>query len=155
MMLSQTGARASRRWTNSSRRDGGECTETPRDDVVIGWSAAAATLVGEIISDTQVSFDFQTMLLRLSAKDFVPVTSLDGRPKPHERNAELSCKELVPIGKAIARSISVSGATEKCVRKHCNIDEQRLERRDRARPHATTGRGVKRVSTKILNGGET
>jgi hypothetical protein len=39
--------------------------------------------------------------------------------------------------------------------KPCKIDEQRLERGDRARPHATAGRGVKRVFTKILGGGET
>ncbi len=61
----------------------------------------------------------------------------------------------MPVGKAIARSISVGGATEKRVRKPCNIDEQRLERSDRAWPHAATGRGVERVSTKILNGRET
>jgi hypothetical protein len=34
---------------------------TPSDDVVIAWSAAAATVVGEIISDTQVSFELQTI----------------------------------------------------------------------------------------------
>jgi hypothetical protein len=62
---------------------------------------------------------------------------------------------LVPVGKAIARSIGVRGATEKRVRKHCNIDEQRLERDDRARPHAAASRGVERVSTKILNRRET
>ena len=33
--VSQTGARASRRRTNLSRRDGGESAETPDDDVVI------------------------------------------------------------------------------------------------------------------------
>ena len=90
----------------------------------------------------------------MSTKGFVPVTALDERPKPLERDAELSCKGLVPVGKAIARSISVGGATEKCVRKHCNIDEQRLERRDRARPHATTGRGVEGVATEALQGRE-
>jgi hypothetical protein len=47
------------------------------------------------------------------------------------------------------------GATEKRVRKHCDIDEQRLDRGDRARPHAAPGRGVERASTKILNGRET
>jgi hypothetical protein len=61
----------------------------------------------------------------------------------------------VPVGKAISRSISVGGATEERVRKRCNIDEQRLERGDRARPHAAAGRGVERVSTKILNRRET
>jgi hypothetical protein len=61
----------------------------------------------------------------------------------------------VPVGKAIARSVSVRGATEKRVRKPCNIDEQRLARGDRARPHAAAGRGIERVSTKILNGRET
>jgi hypothetical protein len=90
----------------------------------------------------------------LSTKGFVPVTALDERPKPLERNAEFSRKGLVPVGKAITRSISVGGATEKCVRKHCNIDEQRLERRDCARPHATTGRGIKGVGTEALQGGE-
>ena len=57
----------------------------------------------------------------------------------------------MPVGKAIARSIGVRGATEKRVRKHCNIDEQRLERDDRARTHAAAGRSVERVCTKILN----
>jgi hypothetical protein len=61
----------------------------------------------------------------------------------------------VPVGKAIARSVSVGGTTEKRVRKPCNIDEQRLERGDRAWPHAAASRGVERVSTKILNGRET
>jgi hypothetical protein len=60
----------------------------------------------------------------------------------------------VLVGKAIARSISVGGATEKRVRKHCNIDEQRLERGDRARPHAPAGRGIARVATEVLEGGE-
>jgi hypothetical protein len=76
----------------------------------------------------------------LSAKDFIPVASLDGRPKPSERDAELSCKRLVSVGKAIARSIGVRCAADERVRKHCNIDEQRLERSDRARP----GCGAKR-----------
>jgi hypothetical protein len=57
MMLPQTGARASRRRTNLSRRDGGESAETPDDDVVIASSTTDATFVEEIISDTQVSFD--------------------------------------------------------------------------------------------------
>ena len=61
----------------------------------------------------------------------------------------------MPVGKAIARSISVRGATEKRVRKPCNIDEQRLERGDRARPHAAAGRDVKRVSAKILDDRDT
>ena len=61
----------------------------------------------------------------------------------------------MPVGKAIARSVSIRGATEKRVRKPSNIDEQRLERADRARPHAAAGRGIERVSTKILNGPET
>jgi hypothetical protein len=61
----------------------------------------------------------------------------------------------VPVGKAIARSIGVRGATEKRVRKPCNIDEQRLECSDRAWPHAATGCDVERISPKILNGRET
>jgi hypothetical protein len=61
----------------------------------------------------------------------------------------------VPVGKTIARPIGIGGATEKRIRNPCKIDEQRLERGDRARPHATAGRGVKRVSTKILDGRET
>jgi hypothetical protein len=61
----------------------------------------------------------------------------------------------VPVGKAIARSISVGSATEKRVRKPCNIDEQRLERGDRAWSHAAAGRCVERVSAKILNRRET
>ena len=59
------------------------------------------------------------------------------------------------VGKAIARSISIGGATEKRVGKPCRIDEQRLERGNRARPHAAAGRGVERISTKILNRRET
>ena len=63
--------------------------------------------------------------------------------------------DLVPVGKAIARSISVRCAADERVRKPCHIDEQRLERGDRARPHAAAGRGVERVCTKILNRRET
>ena len=55
------------------------------------------------------------------------------------------------MAKAIARSIGVRGATEKRTRKPCNIDEQRLERDDRARPHSAAGSDVKRVSAKILD----
>jgi hypothetical protein len=62
---------------------------------------------------------------------------------------------MVPVGKAIARSISVGGATDKRIRKPCNIAEQRLERGDCTRPHAAAGRGVDRVSAKILDGRET
>jgi hypothetical protein len=60
----------------------------------------------------------------------------------------------VPVGKAIARSVSVRGATEKRIRKPCNIDEQRLERGDRARPHAAASRGVERIATEALEAGE-
>ena len=81
--------------------------------------------------------------------------ALDWRAKPRERDAEFFRKRSVPVGKAIARSIGVGGATEKRVREHCNTDEQRLERGDRARPHAAAGRGIERVSAKVLDGRET
>jgi hypothetical protein len=61
----------------------------------------------------------------------------------------------VPVRKAITRSISVGGATKKRVRKPGNIAEQRLDRRDRARPHAAAGRCVDSISAKIFNGRET
>ena len=61
----------------------------------------------------------------------------------------------MPVRKAIARPIGVRAAAEECVRKPCKIDEQRLERRDGARPHAAAGRSIQRVSTKILDGRET
>jgi hypothetical protein len=47
------------------------------------------------------------------------------------------------------------GATEKRVGRPLRIDEQCLERRDRARPHAAAGRGIEGVSTKMFNGHET
>jgi hypothetical protein len=59
----------------------------------------------------------------MSAKDFVPLASLDGRPKPREREADFSRKRLAPVGKAIARSVSVGGATKKTRQEACNIDE--------------------------------
>ena len=61
----------------------------------------------------------------------------------------------MPLGEAIARSISVGGATEKRVGKPCHIDEQRFERGDRARPYAAAGRGIECVATKALNRRET
>src|ERR1700728_2457483 len=121
------------------------------DDDVFSNSAAAAT--GSARSFQTFSFP-STDCFRLSVQNLVPVTAVNGRPKPRERDAEFSRKRLVPVGKAIARSISVGGATEKRVRKDCNIDEQRLDRRDRARPHATTGRGIEGVVTEALQGGE-
>jgi hypothetical protein len=133
-----------------------ECARSsasPRDDDdVFANSAAAAT--GSARSFQTFRFP-STDCFRLSVQNLVPVTALNGRPKPRERDAEFSRKRLVPVGKAIAWSISVGGATEKRVRKHCNIDEQRLDRGDRARPHAAASRGVERVSTKILNRRET
>ena len=99
---------------------------SPRDDDdVFANSAAAAT--GSARSFQTFSFP-STDCFRLSVQNLVPVTAVNGRPKPRERDAEFSRKRLVPVGKAIARSISVGGATEKRVRKHCNIDEQRLDR---------------------------
>jgi hypothetical protein len=69
----------------------GESTETPSDDIIIAQSGAATTLVGEIISDSGF-FRLPNDCLRLTAKDFVPVAALDGRPKPRERDAEFSRK---------------------------------------------------------------
>src|SRR6202453_2101139 len=103
----------------------------------------------------QVRRPFIGTLPRLTAMDIVPVAALDGRPKPRKWDAEFSRKCLVPVGKAIARSISVGGAADERVRKLCNIDQQRLDRGDRARTHAAAGRCVERVSPKILNGRET
>src|ERR1700733_12870377 len=126
---------------------------SPRDDDDVSSNSAAAA-TGSARSFQTSSFP-STDCFRLSVQNLVPVTAVNGRPKPRERDAEFSRKRLVPVGKAIARSISVGGATEKRVRKHCNIDEQRLDRGDRARPHAAAGRGVERISTKILNRRET
>ena len=61
----------------------------------------------------------------------------------------------MPVGEAIARAVSVGGATEKRVRQSYNIDEQRFERGEGARPHAAAGRGIEGVFTKIFNGRET
>jgi hypothetical protein len=37
----------------------------------------------------------------LGAKDFVPVTPLDGRPKPRERDAVFFSENSVPVGEAL------------------------------------------------------
>src|ERR1700677_3440521 len=54
-------------------------------------SAAAATLVWEIIPTLRFLLTSNDCL-RLTAKDFVPVVALVGRPKPRERDAEFPRK---------------------------------------------------------------
>ena len=61
----------------------------------------------------------------------------------------------MPVGKAVARSIGVRGAAEERAEEHCDIDEQRLKRGHRARPHAAAGRGIERISAKALDGRDT
>jgi hypothetical protein len=51
-------------------------------------------------------------------------------------------------------SIGVRGADEKRAGEHCDAGEQCLERGDRVRPHSTSSRGIERVETKALDGGE-
>jgi hypothetical protein len=61
-MLSQTGARASRRRTNLSRRETAKAQKRLTTSSLPSQPQLAAISVEEIISDTQVSFDVQTML---------------------------------------------------------------------------------------------
>ena len=55
---------------------------------------------------------------------------------------------------AIARSIGVRGAAEDCARERRHGREQRLERSDRARPHAPARCRVERIDAKTLDGGD-
>ena len=55
---------------------------------------------------------------------------------------------------AIARSIGVRGAAEECARERRHGCEQRLERGDRARPHAPAACRVERIGAKTLDGGD-
>ena len=63
-----------------------------------------------------------------------------------------SRKRSVAVCEAVARSIGVRGAAEKRAGEHCDAGEQRLERGDRARPHAAARRGVERVPAEALDG---
>ena len=55
---------------------------------------------------------------------------------------------------AIAWSIGVRCAAEECAGERRHRCEQRLERGDRARPHAPAACRVDRIGAKILDGGD-
>src|ERR1700733_13510020 len=93
-------------------------------------------------------------MLRAGAKDLIPVAAFDWRPKPCERHAEFFRERSVAFREAIARSIGVRGAAEECARERRHGCEQRLERGDRARPHAPAARRVERIGAKTLDGGD-
>src|SRR5580704_8303081 len=93
-------------------------------------------------------------MLRAGAKDVIPVAAFDWRPKPCERHAEFFRERSVAFCEAIARSIGVGGAAEECARERRHGCEQRLERRDRARPHAPAACRVERIGAKTLDGGD-
>jgi hypothetical protein len=61
--------------------------------------------------------------------DIVPVAALDGRPKPRKRDAKLSRKCLVPVGKAAADDDTIVQWTE--------FHEFRSRLTIRCRPRAT------------------
>ena len=86
------------------------------------------------------------------AQDVVPVTPLDGRAKPRERDLEFFGKRSVAVCEAVARSIGVRSAAEKRAGEHCDAGEQRLERGDRARAHASARRDIERVLAQALDG---
>src|ERR1700722_8751153 len=91
---------------------------------------------------------------RAQAKNVVPVAAFDWRPKPCERHAEFFRERSVAFCEAIARSIGVRGAAQECARERRHGFEQRLERGDRARPHAPAACRVERIGAKTLDGGE-
>src|SRR5580700_4160021 len=93
-------------------------------------------------------------MLSAGAKDVIPVAAFDWRRKPCERHAEFFRERSVAFCEAIARSIGVRGAAEECARERRHGCEQRLERGDRARPHATAARRVERIGAKTLDGGD-
>jgi hypothetical protein len=67
---------------------------TPRDDDdVFANSAAAATATGRLARVRHSAFlRPPTGCFRLGVQNLVPVTALDGRPKPRERDAKFSRK---------------------------------------------------------------
>src|ERR1700729_2473608 len=93
-------------------------------------------------------------MLWAGAKDVIPVAAFDWRPKPCERHAEFFRERSVAFCEAIARSIGVRGAAEECARERRHRSEQRLERGDRARPHAPAACCVERIGAKTLDGGD-
>src|SRR5580693_1153621 len=93
-------------------------------------------------------------MLRAGAKDVIPVSAFDWRPKPLEWHAEFFRERSVAFCEAIARSIGVRGAAEECARERRHGYEQRLERRDRARPHAPAACRVERIGARTLDGGD-
>ena len=93
-------------------------------------------------------------MLWAGAKDVIPVAAFDWRPKPRERHAEFFRERSVAFCEAIARSIGVRGAAEECARERRHGCEQRLERGDRARPHAPAACRVERIGAKTLEGGD-
>ena len=80
---------------------------------------------------------------------------MGGRSRTRQRR-RIFASDWCRSAKRSPGPLGVGGATKKCVRKPCNIDEQRPRPPliDDV-PHATTGRGVERVSAKILNRRET
>jgi hypothetical protein len=94
--------------------------------------------VGKTVSDStflRLSAD----CFRLGIQNLVQVVFLEGRPKIGDGR------------QSVAQSIGVRGAAEERVRKHCNIDEQPLERGDAVpdlstllAPHKSYCRALKR-----------
>jgi hypothetical protein len=78
-------------------------------------------------------------------RNIVPVAAVDRRPKPRERYAEHFREQSVTLRKAVPCPIRVRGAAEERAGKHRDASEQRLERRNGARAHATAGRAIERV----------
>jgi hypothetical protein len=93
-------------------------------------------------------------MFQAGAKGVIPVATFDWRPKPRERHVEFFCKRSVTFCEAIARSIGVRGAAKECARERRHRCEQRLERGDRARPHAAAACRVERIGAKTLDGGD-
>src|ERR1700733_1653655 len=92
-------------------------------------------------------------MLWAGAKDVIPVAAFDWRPKSREWHAEFFRERSVAVCEAIARSIGVRSAAEERARERRHRCEQRLERRERARPHAPAACRVERIGAKPLDGG--
>src|SRR5271167_2572035 len=89
------------------------------------------------------------------SKDVIPIATFDWRPKPLEPHPEFFREHSVAFCEAIAGSIGVRCAAEDCVWERRHLGQQRLERGDRAWPHASAGRRIDRIGGKVFEGGNT
>jgi hypothetical protein len=93
-------------------------------------------------------------MLWAGAKNVIPVATFDWRPKPFKRDAALFGERVMPIREAVPRPVRVRGAAEERARERRHCCEHRLERGDRAGPHAPAACRVECIGAKTLDGGD-